>query len=368
MTPDEAERIHPLEAAQLPQDMIQQASTMLPDGLVAVGPTLTIEMVNLRAEQILGMRAEDLVGHHATEVFDLRDTAGRAYWKELDPWSALTIVSGHRELLLMAPGGRQILVTARYLRAGPQRLVQGVLLGIRGAEQRLRAEADQAALISTVAHELRAPLSGVHGFSSAMLRHWDELTDDQKQLMVRTIETDAGRVTRLITELLEVARIDSGRQHAHPLPLPAAEAIEGTIRRIEAAGFDLSRTTVTIADDARVLHADPDGLDRILTNLLDNAVRHGDPPIEITVTREGDHHVIRVADHGPGIPQGRWHIVFARFWRGSRAGTGLGLYVVKGLVKAHNGSVDVGSAEGGGALLTVRLPVGPSDSSAPAGK
>ncbi|WP_370894612.1 ATP-binding protein [Janibacter sp. GXQ6167] len=357
MSPDGSERLHPLEAAQLPQDMIQQATTMLPDGLVAVGPNLAVEMVNLRAEQILGMKAEDLVGHPTSEVFDLRDSAGREYWKELDPWRALTIVSGHRELLLLAPNGRQILVTARYLRAGPKRSVQGVLLGLRGAEQRLRAEADQAALISTVAHELRAPLSGVHGFSSAMLRHWDELTDSQKQLMVRTIETDAGRVTRLITELLEVARIDSGRQQAHPLPIPASEAIEGTIRRIEATGFDLSAITVSIAPDAEVLHADPDGLDRILTNLLDNAVRHGDPPIEISVTRDESHHVIRVADHGPGIPEAMWHMAFARFWRGGRGGTGLGLYVVKGLAEAHNGTVEIGSSAGGGALLTVSLPV-----------
>ena len=349
--------LHPLEAAQLPQDMIQQATTMLPDGLVAVGPSLTVEMVNVRAEQILGMNATDLLGHSTAEVLDLRDSTGREYWKELDPFGSLSIVSGHRELLLLAPNGRQVLVTARYLRAGPKRSVQGVLLGLRGAEQRLRAEADQAALISTVAHELRAPLSGVHGFSSAMLRHWDELTDSQKHLMVRTIETDAGRVTRLITELLEVARIDSGRQQAHPLPLPASEAIDGTIRRIEAAGFDLSDVTITIDEDARILHADPDGLDRILTNLIDNAVRHGDPPIDITVTREGDHHAIRVGDHGPGIPPAMWHMAFARFWRGGRSGTGLGLYVVKGLVEAHNGTVEVGSTPSGGALLTVCLPV-----------
>ena len=101
----------------------------------------------------------------------------------------------------MLPTGREVLVTAKYVRAAPLEPLQSVVLALRDAEGRRRAEAESAALLTAVAHELRSPLTGVKGFSSTLLRNWDRFTDDQKRLMLETIEADADRVTRLITEL-----------------------------------------------------------------------------------------------------------------------------------------------------------------------
>ncbi len=116
------------------------------------------------------------------------------------------------------------------------------------------------------------------------------------------------------------------------------------------------------------LWADPDKIDQVLSNLLENAVRHGEGTVTIDITpsaspRDREHAEpaatsVTVSDEGPGIPEESMNRVFTRFWRGSkRGGTGLGLYIVKGIVEAHGGSITVGRAPGGGAEFRFTLPV-----------
>ncbi|MDR3079818.1 MAG: ATP-binding protein, partial [Streptomyces sp.] len=114
------------------------------------------------------------------------------------------------------------------------------------------------------------------------------------------------------------------------------------------------------------LWADPDKVDQVLSNLIENAVRHGEGTVTIDVTpcaspRDGEETgtSVTVSDEGPGIPEASMNRVFTRFWRGSkRGGTGLGLYIVKGIVEAHGGTITVGRARGGGAEIRFTLPVG----------
>jgi signal transduction histidine kinase len=106
--------------------------------------------------------------------------------------------------------------------------------------------------------------------------------------------------------------------------------------------------------------ADPDKLQQVVGNLLENAVRHGDGQVTVLLRPHGSGAEISVADEGAGIPPEKAGRVFTRFWRGGdrRGGTGLGLYIVKGLVEAHGGTVEVDDAPGGGALFRVLLPAG----------
>lgn len=252
------------------------ASEMLPDGLVAAGSDARITYLNERAITIMGLARADLIGRDIRVALPLQDSSGASWWESTDPWNGLNIRTGHRERLLMLGNGREVLVTAKYLRPGRNQDVNRVLLGLRDAEGRRRVEANHAALISTVAHELRSPLTSVKGFSSTLLRRWDRFTDEQKRLMIETIESDADRVTRLITELLDVSRIDAGRLHLRTQPVDLAATFARHVERCVASGQDPERFQVDVAPDLPEVFADPDRLDQILANLIENALHHGD--------------------------------------------------------------------------------------------
>ena len=349
-----------------------RAADLIPDGFVAIGADRRIIYVNSRAVRLTGCSPDELVGADVRDALDLRDGEGRSWWEVTNPWGGLRIRTGHREkMLMLTHNGRQVLVTAKYLRPGRNQPVNQVNILMRDSLSRRRAEAENAAVISTVAHELRSPLTSVKGFSSTLLRRWDRFTDEQKRLMLETIEADADRVTRLITELLDVSRIDSGRLQIRPLPVDIEAVFQRHVDRAVASGLEADRFRVDVADGLPEVWADPDRLDQILANLVENAVRHGEGTVTLAArpaapdsvegfrTRgRGDEGVdLLVTDEGPGVPEELRRVIFTRFWHGSgRGSTGLGLYVVKGLVEAHGGRVAVETAPGGGAQFRLGLP------------
>ncbi|MEJ5946829.1 HAMP domain-containing sensor histidine kinase [Pseudokineococcus basanitobsidens] len=347
----------------------------LPDGLVVADADARAVVVTAEAERVLGVPAADLLGRDVREGLPWQDTSGRRWWACTDPWSGLATRRGHRERLLVLPGGREVLVTARYVRPGRGRPVSRVVLSVRPTAARRRAEQDHAGLIATVAHELRSPLTSVKGFTSTLLRRWDRFSDEQKQLMLRTVEHDADRVTRLITELLDISRIDAGRLEVRTLPVDLAAVLRGHAERAVASGLDPARIEVRVPDPGALpeVWADHDRLDQVLANLVENAVRHGDGPVRLSLgtgpltaehlddaaSPQADAVVVCVEDGGAGIAEAHIPLVFTKFWRGeSRGGTGLGLYVVRGLVEAHGGRIVVRRSDLGGARFVLALPAG----------
>ena len=345
---------------------------LIPDGLVAADGDAKIIYFNRRARRLTGLDPEELLGQDIRETVVLRDSDGSSWWATTDPWSGLRIRTGHREKFLMLNARREVLVTAKYLRPGRSQPVNRVVILLRDADHRRRVERSHAALISTVAHELRSPLTSVKGFSSTLLRRWDRFTDDQKRLMLETIEADADRVTRLITELLDVSRIDSGRLQIRPQPINVPQVFARHVDRAVASGHERTRFQLRVDQHLPVVWADPDRLDQILANLLENALRHGAGEITLTAQRaepddEAGEEPIRgrgslgvdlmVSDSGRGVDPAHRELIFSRFWHGSgRGSTGLGLYVVKGLVEAHGGRVLVETAPTGGAQFRFSLP------------
>ena len=371
----------------------------LPDGVVVADEAGRIIVFNRVAARLTGLDPAEVIGKFVFDVLPLRDADGRDWWVYADPYHGLPTRTRHPERSLYLTDGTEILVSVGYVRARgvrgggqapreqggsgrgrpPGLALQRLVISLRGAQQRERLERSRAELVSTVAHELRSPLTSVKGFTATLLNKWGRFTDDQKRVMLETVNADADRVTRLITELLDVSRIESGRMEVHrqlvDLPDRARKIIAGRV----AAGDAEDRFRLEVRNGLPETWLDADKIDQILGNLVENAVRHGAGIVTIVVeparlddengsTDEPDAAAVSVRDQGEGISPDVAPRVFRQFWRGkprggSRrgqhgGGTGLGLYIVKGLVEAHGGTIGVRCAPGGGAEFRFIVPAG----------
>jgi hypothetical protein len=242
--------------------------------------------------------------------------------------------------------------------------VQRVVITLRGAQQRARIERRRADLVSTVAHELRSPLTSVKGFTATLLAKWTRFTDDQKRVMLETVNADADRVTRLITELLDVSRIEAGRIEIHRQLVDIPERAEKIVAGRVAAGDSPERFRIEAPADLPETWLDADKVDQIIGNLVENAVRHGAGTVTVVVQPAEDVSAVAVAvrDEGDGVAPELVPRIFRQFWRAKRrGGAGLGLYIVKGLVEAHGGDITVRQAPGGGAEFRFTMPAGGPD-------
>jgi len=341
-----------------------------------------IIVFNRVAARLTGLDPAEVIGKFVFDVLPLRDAEGRDWWVYADPYHGLPTRTRHPERSLYLADGTEILVSIGYVRedrrkggARGSHPVRRLVISLRGAQQRERLERSRAELVSTVAHELRSPLTSVKGFTATLLNKWGRFTDDQKRVMLETVNADADRVTRLITELLDVSRIESGRMEVHrqlvDVPDRARKIIAGRV----AAGDAEDRFRLEVLEGLPETWLDADKIDQILGNLVENAVRHGAGIVTIVIepTRlDGEDDpaaaVVSVRDQGEGISPDVAPRVFRQFWRGkprggSRrgqhgGGTGLGLYIVKGLVEAHGGTICVRRAPGGGAEFRFTVPAG----------
>ncbi|MFN1188750.1 ATP-binding protein [[Kitasatospora] papulosa] len=337
----------------------------LPDGLVVADENGEVICFNTAAARITATPRESALGTSIGQALPLEDLKGRRWWDLTDPYGGLATRVGQPERNLLLPGGREVLVSARYVRESPTGPVRRLVVSLRGTEARRRTELSHAELIATVAHELRSPLTSVKGFTATLLAKWERFTDDQKRLMLETVDADANRVTRLIAELLDISRIDSGRLELRRQPVDISAAVERHVQAHTANGQSPDRFLVRTRQPLPALWADPDKVDQVLGNLLENAVRHGEGTVTIEIAtapapakNDESGTAVTVSDEGPGIPEESMGRVFTRFWRGSkRGGTGLGLYIVKGIVEAHGGTITVDRAPGGGAEFRFILPV-----------
>ena len=344
-----------------PEDRARFADD-LPDGLVVADETGTVVVFNAAAARITGVDVGTALGKELTAALPLEGLDGRDWWACTNPFGTLPSVTGHPERNLLLPGGHEVLVTSRYVRDQPRGPVRQVLVSIRDTRHRAREELSRAELVSTVAHELRSPLTSVKGFTATLLAKWERFNDDQKRLMLETVNADADRVTRLITELLDIARIDSGRLTVSRQLVDLEKVVRRHVEGQVASGHDRAGFDVQVAADVPEIWADADKLDQVMANLLENAVRHGAGRVTIVIEPVDDGAAVTVMDEGEGIPVELHDRVFTRFWRsGRRGGTGLGLYIVRGLVEAHGGRIEVGRAPGGGARFRFVLPAATPD-------
>lgn len=339
---------------------------LLPDGLVVADPNGLVTVFNAAAERLTGLSAGDSLGRRFDEVLPLRDDDGHDWWKDTDPYGGLSSRTRQPERLLrLGVDGPLLNVTARYVRAQRGGPVHTLVISLRdGSRTRARWDRSDADLVSTVAHELRSPLTTVKGFTVTLLTKWESFTEEQRKSILHTVDHDADVLTRLIGDLLDVSRIESGRLELRRSVVDVGEVAERLVAGRIAAGEDPERFEVRVEPGLPETWLDGDKVEQILANLVENAVRHGGGRISIVVepsVEAGEPGVaVSVSDEGEGIAPELVRRVFTRFWRGTRrrGSSGLGLFIVKGLVEAHGGSIGLGRSPSGGALFRFFLPAG----------
>ncbi|MER6970693.1 ATP-binding protein [Nocardioides sp. NPDC000445] len=338
----------------------RELADALPDGVVVADADGAVVLVSALAGRMLGVDPVSSLGKPLGDVLTLSNTEGQTWAEANRPYDTLRTVTGTPEQAWLLPDGTEVLVVSTIRRPSLDADVDQVSISLRSGRGRKRLDRERSDLVATVAHELRSPLTGVKGFVQALLNRWDRLNDDQKKLMLKTVASDSDRLSRLIAELLDVARIDTGRLQLYPRASDATVLVTRVVESVRSATSRPIELDISAGEDELEIHADPDKFTQVVTNLVENAVRHGDGVVTVSLgvrSDDPDQVLLVVEDGGEGIPVELRQRVFTKFWKhGARGGSGLGLYIVGGLTRAHGGSVTIADADGGGARIEVGWP------------
>jgi two-component system, OmpR family, sensor histidine kinase KdpD len=253
---------------------------------------------------------------------------------------------------------------ARLLRAAAEQIAVALEhVELEGALRARESEIPElrGPSLSSLTHDLRTPLASIEVAVSTVLDADASLDDGRRRELLEDVLAEARRLHRLVDDVMELARVRSGRLDPAVESVSVGNVIDGTVQRLHAT-LDLYRVRTVIRPDLPLVAADPARLEQALANLLENAARFSPAGGEIVITASRWHDVVRigVADQGPGIlPEDRER-VFDAFYRrdagAGRAGSGLGLAVVRAIAVAYGGSATVEASPTGGAAVTVELP------------
>ncbi|HKQ57763.1 MAG TPA: ATP-binding protein, partial [Candidatus Eisenbacteria bacterium] len=230
------------------------------------------------------------------------------------------------------------------------------------AHMAAETERTRSALLSSVSHDMRTPLTAITGAASNLCDGSSVLADDTRRALTETISKEAERLNRLIGNLLDMTRLESGAVRARKEWHSVVEVVGAALGRLEAQLGDRP-VRLALADHLSLVPLDDVLIEQVVCNLVENAHKHTPPgrPIEIAASIAGAELVLEVADRGAGLAPGEERRVFEKFYRGAdsagRPGFGLGLAVCRGMVAAHGGTIEVANRTEGGARFTVRLPI-----------
>ncbi len=337
-----------IEALRSDETLLVQLTEALDQGVITVDPSRLVVRLNETGRRLLDVR--DVLPfplEHLPRKRELHDALNAAF-RGLSTEGVEVVI-----------GDNTIALTARPLASG------GAVLALFDLTRVRRLEAVRRDFVANVSHELRTPLTIVGGFAETLVH--DDPPDDRRRQFADRILSNTRRMQRIVDDLLDLSRIESGGWVPKAQELDLADIAADTLAAArDAAAKKPITLEADIAPDARALVADETAMRQILGNLVDNAVRHtARGSVAVFSRRRDDMIEIGVRDSGSGIPAEHLPRIFERFYRvdpgrsRDEGGTGLGLSIVKHMVEAHGGKVFAESTLGAGTVISAHFPAAP---------
>jgi two-component system sensor histidine kinase VicK len=323
------------------------------DGIVAVDREGMVVLWNEAAEKITGVAAADALGRQPVDVLQrtLESDTGVPLGDR-----PVSIMRGREEVWLS--------VTEAVMR-DPAGAVAGRIFAFRDISSDRLVEQMKSDFVSTVSHELRTPLTSIYGFAETLLRRDVLFGESERQTFLGYIASESQRLTGIVDALLNVARLDTGDLQVNIAPTDVRGVVDEIVKSAQDAAAEGQQLVVDLPPEPLAANADPEKLRQVFSILLDNALRYSRDggTVTVGVERKEDRVEVSVADEGIGIPQAEHEQIFRKFYRGADAdqrvgagGTGLGLFIARGLVTAMGGRIWVESREGEGSTFAFELP------------
>jgi signal transduction histidine kinase/DNA-binding response OmpR family regulator len=324
---------------------LETVLTQTENGVIVVDPENRLLLINAAAQEAFGVNGDPLLGRSIVEAID-------------DP---------RLLALLRSPGTT---VRREDIEAADGRIFNALRTPIEGVGQAVvlndithlkELDRIKSEFVTTVSHDLRSPLTAILGYVELIERAGQ--VNEQQQDFIRRVQISVQQITELVTDLLDLGRIESGVdtvRESTPISVLARYAVEGLRASAEDKGVKLE---IDLAESLPLISGDPIRLRQMIGNLLENSIKYTEPGgrVKIDADSEDDQVIIRVMDSGAGIPPADQPYLFDKFFRGSNApnetpGTGLGLSIVKSIVEHHDGRIWVESKMGHGTTFTIVLP------------
>ncbi|UZJ80789.1 ATP-binding protein [Fictibacillus sp. KU28468] len=324
------------------------------DGVITFDRRMSILVSNPPAERFLqawyyeqGMdrNKDKTLPDQLSELFENVVTLEKEQYIEID-------IQGRSWVVLMTP-----LYNQSYVR--------GAVAVLRDMTEERRLDKLRKDFIANVSHELRTPIAMLQGYSEAIVDDVAGSKEEEKEI-VKIIHDESLRMGRLVNELLDLARLEAGQMKLHPINVSVTEFFERVVRKFYGIAREREIELILDINTDGTARLDPDRIEQVLTNLIDNALRHtaSSGKVSIRVGSAGQGLKIEVTDNGSGIAEEDLPFVFERFYkadkartRGKKGGTGLGLAIAKNIVVSHSGTISVHSKLNEGTTFSIFLPL-----------
>jgi PAS domain S-box-containing protein len=336
-----------------------------PDGIMNIDSFCRIQGFNAAMENLTGYSREDVIGRECFKVLYFRNWEGKNWCSDQCPLK-VTDKEGRqiieRQGKIRTRSGRDVDVSIKYsLIRNPEGEPINAVACVRDISEIRQLENLRETFLAMLGHELQTPLAIIKGYSSALIEgRWDSKVLDKG---LRIIEEESDNLSRVVNRLLLASRISSGSSPLHKELIDLANLAGKIVRRKQP--LTTKHSFEIQMEDSPAVMADPQLIEEVLANLVDNAIKYSPDGGKISLTGHVDnrHMRVTVSDQGLGIPREGLNHLFKRFYRVDRGsgsttkGLGLGLYICRVIIEAHGGTIEVSSQVGQGSSFTFTLPV-----------